>query len=317
MRLFLAVLVTLALLRVDPVAAQAAEEADPAAATEPPEASSDPALTPEYAEALERFATARQRADAGDCSFAVAEFEEIYRLLEGHPRRANVFYNMGVCYETLFRYDQAITAYERYIEEAAPEAQELAEVQAQLRALARLLGTIVVASNVPATMWVGDREVGMAPGPLRVPAGQHTVELRAVGYEPARQSVTVAAGREEALTFELAELSDYEGVSPTWVWVSAGATLAAAIGGGVAGVIALSRKSDVDDVPIRVDEHRDEVRTPALAADILFGVAGAFAVATVILATTADWRGDDEGASAALRPVVGPHTAGLLLQGSF
>lgn len=303
------------------VTVQAAVQAQPAAeATDatpvpneqpaPPRAPSDP----QQEEGLRRYRLAAERANNGDCAGAIAELEEVYELLSEHPRRHNVLFAMGDCYEQLLRFDAAIGAYQRYLDEAPADGDKRGASQSALRRLEALLGTLTIESNVPAAIWIDGREAGRAPGDVRVTSGNHTVELREPGYEAEVQEVTVASGRTETLSFELAALSDFDGISTAWPFAMGGAAIAAAIGGAVAGGIALSRGS-VDGRPT-TELDADRAATPALTADVLFGVAGALAITTIVLAVIADWDGDDDDAEApSARLLLGPGRA--ILQGSF
>lgn len=279
----------------------AAAQAPGSSSDDSPPASTDDAVPstseveapdPEREEILRRYQIAVERSDAGDCEAAVAEFEEIYRLLGDDPRRANVLFNMGICYEQLLRFDEAMNAYNRFLSEQ-PDASERGEIERSIRRLDGMLGTLEVRSNVPASVWLGEREVGQVEGgalTVRVTAGSHTVELRAAGHESARQEVSVASGITEQLQFELDALSDFDGVSTAWTWVFGGATVLVGAGSAVAGIIALQRGNI--DGRLRTEEDAARVRAPALASDVLLGLTGALAITTIILGLSADW--DDE-----------------------
>ena len=275
-------------------------------------------VSPERADAQRRYAMAVERADAGNCELAIAEFEEIYRLLENPV----VFFNMAVCYEELHRYDEALGAYQKYLNEAAPNADERGEVERALRRLEGFLGTIQVTANVPASVWIDDREAGESPGEFRVPAGSHVVELRAPGYESDQQEVVVASGRSAELSFTLEELAEeYEGLGSGYFWAASVATVLS-LGATIAvGAKALQKNSEFSDLPVYESELREQGRSDlrrlSLTTDVLLGATALFGTATVIFGFLTDWGDGDDAPSARVSPTVGRGLAGLVLEGSF
>src|SRR5689334_10173280 len=115
----------------------------PAAAQAPAEIMPGP--PPESADAeAARTAVARAKAlfAVGDYGAALAEFTRAYELLHDDPRQADVLNNIAVCYERMFRYDLALTHYQRYLDESTASAEDRAEVEAVMRSLRDLLGTV-------------------------------------------------------------------------------------------------------------------------------------------------------------------------------
>jgi tetratricopeptide (TPR) repeat protein len=282
------------------------------------------------AEAMERFADAQALFERGDASGALAEMERVYELLEGNPNQYVVLYNLGRVYEELHRYDRAVDYYNRYLSESPADGSDRADAEASLRALERLLGTLRIEANVEgAEIWVDENMMGTAPATLRVPAGTHVVELRAPGHEPSRQEVQVAARTEEAVSVNLAALSDFRGISPA-VFASTSAAALVALGVGIGlGVNALSL-SDASTAcgvtpgcVLDVGARRQEIADFALAADVLYGTAGLFAVTSVVLLFVTDWGGAPaSGEATALRapvvlPVISGEVVGLTIAGAF
>lgn len=262
---------------------------------------------------------------------ALAEFERAYQLLEGHPQRYFVLFNIGQCHERLFRYDRALAYYQRYLDEGGPQAEDRATVEATMRALEGLLATLEIRVNVPrAQVWIDDREVGTAPGTIRVPGGRHTVELRAPGYLPSRQEIQVASRATERVSVTLERAGGVGGVSPGFFLGSAGiAVVAAGLGIGF-GVAALGARSDaldrLDDPVLRYQVgqgDRDDIDRLALTADIFFGVAALFGVGATVLLFLTDWGGHEDapaepaGATARVRVLAGPASGGLELSVGF
>lgn len=81
-------------------------------------------------EARERFERGRDAFSRGDFSTAATEFERAYAL----SRRAQLLYNIGTAHERLHRWEQARTAFQRYLDEV-PDAHDRAEVEARLRVI--------------------------------------------------------------------------------------------------------------------------------------------------------------------------------------
>lgn len=128
----------------------------------------------------------------------LVEFEESYRV---YPTQAALF-NRALCLRLLRRYREAMDALveyrARYASEVSPE--RMAEVDTELHTLERLIGRINVVLEGPssAEIFVDGRQAGSAPTfrPLVVAPGRHDVEIRAVGFQTYRQTVTISSGDE-------------------------------------------------------------------------------------------------------------------------
>ncbi len=268
-----------------------------------PEPTPDP---PQIIEARERVANGEAAFDREDYNAAIAEFERAYELLEGRPIRYLVLYNLAQCYERLFDYDRAMGLYRRYLAEGGDAAEDRADVEATIRALEGLLGTVrVTASEVGAEIWIDSRRVGTAPHEALVPSGRHVVEARAPGHLPARQEINVVARREVDVALRLEPIPERdEGLHPAFA-VAAGSVAVIALATGIAvGVGASSQRSDVDAALAmgpssaaywRVSQDdKDEIAQQATTADVFFAVGALFAVTTGVLAFLTDWGGDEQ-----------------------
>lgn len=85
--------------------------------------------------AREVFERGTERYESENYALALRDFQEVYELLEGHPRQALVLYNVGRCFEELGRLRDAQAAYRRYLSEAAPDAENRPLVEERLREL--------------------------------------------------------------------------------------------------------------------------------------------------------------------------------------
>jgi len=157
---------------------------------------------PDLSEARERFDHGIELYDDGDHEAALAEFLRAYEVA---PNWA-VLFNIGQVQAQLRRYPEAVTTFERYLREGADgvPAARRRTVTSELRRLRRLLGRVTLTvrpAEARGAVYVDGTEVGQLPrtAPLIVGAGTHTIEVRAEGYLPVRQSVTVAGGEERSV----------------------------------------------------------------------------------------------------------------------
>lgn len=289
-------------------------------------AAAQEATPPNVAEANERVTRGEQLFTQGDFDAALAEFEQAYEIIGQHPARFMILYNIGQAHERRFRYDLAMQYYNRYLNEGGPNAPDRAAVQASVNALSGLLATLHVTSNVAAQVWVGDRQMGEAPGDVLVTGGRHVIELRAEGYNPERREVQIAPRTEQNLEFTLTEA--FSGLDPAVFWIFTGLTAATAIAGAGVGIAALVRRGDIDaqiEDPARRyllgDAERDELETLALTADVLYGSALLFGATAIVLALLTNFGGSADaeadataGASLRFAPFAGPTGGGAAME---
>lgn len=300
--------------------------------TAPSETASAPVSEPGPAdldEARRRLRDAETLFDEGNHEGALAELQRTLELIGAHPIRFRVYFNVARSLEALFRYDEAMTYYERFLDEGGAETEHAAEVRAKVEVLRSLLAVVALSVAGPRSyeVWVDGRFVGVDLARVRVPGGGHTLEIQADGYVSARAAVQLAARSVERLELELEPVSDLHALSPTLVYVGVGLTVAAIIGGSVLGGLALARDSQLEDdaagpgaLALATPDAQREIQNLALGADVLFGAAALFGVTTVVLIFFTDFDGDDDEAeTAALRlaPAIAPGLVGLGLEGSF
>jgi len=297
---------------------------------------------PGMLEARERVGRGTELYEQGNFDAALVEFQAAYDLMAGHTRQFLVLYNIGQCYESLFRYDEAMRFYRRYLETGGDEGEDAAEVRAKVSVLEGLLGTIQLQvtsgdAETPLesyTVWVDDRQVGEDIESVMVPGGSHVVEVRADGFVAGQQDLQLPARQERSLTFELEPLAaEYAGVSSAYFWSSTAIAVVAVGVGAAFGLSAINKRNSVNN---RLDPNDptvglgdvtqsdlDDIHDTALRADIFYGVAGLFAVTSLTLAFLTDWGSppdeetDATQARVRLLPVASPEAAGLTLMGSF
>lgn len=311
-----------------PEGAEAAGAEGEAGEAEAPAEPEDPNLV----EARERIARANELFENENYDAAAAEFIEILGLLGEHPVRFQVLYNVAKSYEALFRYGKAMEYYARFLDEGGGETALAPEVNAKIQLLEGLLGTILIVVDVPEyEVWVDDRVVGSNLERVLVPGGTHVVEVRAPGFVPNQQEVQVPARAERTVEFALEELAEeFEGLPPWMFWTATGVAILAAAGGALYGILAISRRNEIDEqlanefggVGVVDASDQEDVRNLARNADIFYGAALLFGTAAIIFAVFTEWGDDDdpeasESAELRLSPAVGRSSAGLWLEGSF
>jgi tetratricopeptide (TPR) repeat protein len=98
-----------------------------------------------------------------------------------------------------------------------------------------------------------------------------------------------------------------------WAWVGLGATVIAAGAGVTLGVLARDSEDRASDTSLTYDDakaHHDRAQSRALGANIMFGVAGAAAVATGVLF----YLGSRSGERPRTTAVLGPTPGGMMGQ---
>lgn len=292
-----------------------------------------PPASPEVVEARRHIANGEAFATANNWDGALVEFQRAYELLTGNPNRYIVLFNIGQCHERMFRYDEAITYYQRYLDEGGPEAEDRATVQATMRALDGLLGTLNITANVPrAEIWVDQRQVGVYDAShhsVRIPAGIHPVELRTRGYQNSAQQIQIAARSSVDVRFSLERLSDYHGLPAVWFWTIATTSAVILATGLAVGIVALEEHGRLQALANDMSNPdrfavQDSAKPLALGADICFGIGGAFAIGALVVAFMTDWGGrpaapaeNANAPHASLVPVLAPGFGGLALTGGF
>ncbi|MBI5490268.1 MAG: PEGA domain-containing protein [Deltaproteobacteria bacterium] len=313
-------------LRTLPLAALAAFLALPA-----PAAAQEP--TPEQQEAARlHFEAGVPLAQASQWAEALVEFEASVAAM---PTAVGLL-NVGLCQRNLGRNLDAQLTFERFMTEFGATAEDVdrQDVENQLRDLRALLGRVAVRVDAAgAQVEVAGRPIGAGPIDRSVPVepGDVVVIARLEGLDPVEQTVQVAAGQSVPVVLEFPTTSvavepppppppgggedDDGGVDPVWFWTSVGITGAAAVAWGVTGGLALAKNSDYADNASRTAAEQSDGQALALGADICGAIAGAAAVATVVLIFFTDWDGEapDDSQAGVTGFSAGPVADGLSL----
>jgi hypothetical protein len=86
-------------------------------------------------EARAAFGQAEDDFNAGNYALAMQGFERSYSLLEGHPRRHLVLFNIARCNEELGNLEQAVEAFERYLREGGDSQANADETRRRIQEL--------------------------------------------------------------------------------------------------------------------------------------------------------------------------------------
>ena len=89
----------------------------------------------QYEEARAEFEEAEHQFRSGNYALALQGFQRTYAMMEGHPNRALVLFNVGRCQEELGQLREARDTYARYLREAAGDAVNRQQVEDRLREL--------------------------------------------------------------------------------------------------------------------------------------------------------------------------------------
>lgn len=121
--------------------------------------------SPAVQESRRRFEIALEAFDRGEFAVALTEFDRVYALLDGHPRRAYVLYNLARTNEELGRYREALAQYDRYLAEAGDDAPSRGDAQRHARELRLRLELDARAEGATGSPAVGG---GFSPSPVGI-----------------------------------------------------------------------------------------------------------------------------------------------------
>jgi len=252
--------------------------------------------------------------DAED-RLALIEFERAYQLVPNYK----VQYNIAQVSIQIGRYARAVHALEQYLKDGGDEIspERRADVEKDLKMLAGRTARVNITSNVSgAEILLDETTVAQIPmtEKLLMDAGEHRLTVRARGYQPRVEQVTLAGGDDVEFNFDLTEVKKEEPMvivkevqkpdqAPveeefpyvTVGWVTTGVLAAGAV---TAGVIGLNSKNKLDDLaepdpeqdPEEVKRQQDAEKKKAqnwfLASDIMTGAAVVAGAASLYLTLT-------------------------------
>lgn len=160
--------------------------------------------------------------------------------------------------------------------------------------------------------------------PIYFNPGKHKIQIHAPGHRSFEWSKDLKDGEKVPITATLVPSTG----TPRWLFFTMAAATVGTFGVGIGyGIVAQQKQSEVSPdgkLPSQLSvSQRDEIKGLATSANICFGVGGALALSSAILAFTTEWRTTYSGEKAtrpvvtAMLPLVGPGISGLAVLGEF
>ncbi|HVJ14180.1 MAG TPA: hypothetical protein VM686_02010 [Polyangiaceae bacterium] len=275
------------------------------------------AETPEVARARESFEHGLKLFESGQHRQALAEFQRAYSLAPSF----RIFYNIGLVNVALGDAAAAIQAFQRYLREGADKvpAARREQVEHEIARLSQRAAALIVdVDTAEAAVMIDGKPAGKSPleGRVWLNPGRYRVSVSS-GSARREQDVELTAGAERVLRFELAKseapapavqpseepVAEQSESGSSVPWVAWGVTAALGVGAGVTGGLALSAKSDEDELKKTEDvskgeleDARDDVARWALVSDVF--LAATVVSAGVSLYLTLSPGGDEKPAAA-------------------
>ncbi|MEW5741366.1 MAG: PEGA domain-containing protein [Myxococcota bacterium] len=135
---------------------------------------------------------------------AIEKFEEAYAV-RPHPV---IYFNIGKCYEQLNETPKALRAYRDYLR-LMPDAKDRDNVTDAIANLERRLKErgvqqlMVFADPPNAHIAVDGKELGTSPASVELTAGNHTLTVKAEGFETVERSFVMNTSRSTEMTINL------------------------------------------------------------------------------------------------------------------
>lgn len=260
--------------------------------------------------AAKAFEQGQKAFKTGDYRKAGEKFEQAYELAP-HP---SPLWNAARAWHRAHEPVRAANLYAKYLRIAPEGARDRNHAISGLKELSAKLGLLTVNATDVTDIRVDGKPIEGSS--IYVLPGEHIVEGRS-GETPIRVTRVITAGeamsvalvppsppppaavaehieekpeerRPDAAKLE-SRVPSKGGLSPTWFYVAAGATV---VVGGVAtwsGLDTLNRKDDFLSSP---DQSKlDDGRSSQTRTNILLGATAGLAIATVVLALVVDWKG--------------------------
>jgi hypothetical protein len=257
--------------------------------------------------------------DSGDFTKAAEAFLLAYETIP-HPA---TLLNVAICFEKSDRPADAIEMYEKYLATSDPKDTEgRTGAERRIKALSNLSGHLDISCGLPACeVSVDGKNRGVPPIRLKMDAGAHTVKALSNGAEVLSMEAVVRPGKStrvdlKALPVERGTTEKPPSILPPVTtesgeeapdttlpagveteekrhlrapfWIASGLTLASCA---VAIVFSVKLQNDIDEFEKVKDEDSDKAakwkeqgKEDMLAANILWGVTGAAALAAITLA---------------------------------
>lgn len=264
---------------------------------------------------------------------ALIEFQRAYSASPHYK----LLYNLGQASLELQEDNNAIGYLTRYLTSGAAEISDerRVEVEQNIARLRARLGAVTIKTNQHgAELYLDDTRLGAAPlrEPVKVSVGRHKFVGTKHGFPDVERVIDVAAGERVTVElefkaqpqFDLSQLqvpanaaAEDDATSPA-LWTAL-ATGALATGAGITSILTLVAQNRYDDEKKdltsrdQLERLRNDAKTKALVADVLWGatIAGAGVTAVLLLTTGGTER------ESAPRLAVQVHPTGVNVAGAF
>jgi PEGA domain len=275
----------------------------------------------QLADAKKHYGDGVTKYTAGDFAGALVDFQ----AADGVKQTPQTARYIGLCLDKLGRFDEALTAYNRFLGDVpAKMAAQGDEIKARVAAIQQLPGKLHVTSDPAASAFSIDGKPAASPTPtdVDIPPGHHTLHFSAAGHDPVDKDVDVTYASRQDVNATLPVSAPPPppvaivsappppaAVPPppitpppppaphsnTAAWITGGAAVVAVGVGTAFGVMALNDKSNFNSNP--TTQTADNGENHALIADMAFGVAITLGVTSLVLFLSRD---DAPGAPTAL-----------------
>ncbi len=285
-----------------------------------------PAAADQKAEAKERFEKGVALYNNADYGAALVEFRAAYAAM---PHFA-VRYNLGITLYKLHRYAEAMDELLAFLAEGQNDIEEARreEVEALVGELGSYVSLVTFTCNVAgAKLFLNGTFKTELTGldTMALDVGEYDMEVGAKGHESHYQHIEIPGGQEISLEIDLAAdvvKAPHEVTAPgpgpakppppvapkkpssrPAFYGLLGITVASGVTSAVLGGLFLSKRSKYESLSWEDDweKAKKDLRPFALGADVMYGVTGALAVATIVVAVLA-FRKKPESKAVSLSP---------------
>ncbi|MBW2263714.1 MAG: PEGA domain-containing protein [Deltaproteobacteria bacterium] len=298
-------------------------------------------------------ATAKESFDQGvklftknDYKGALAEFLSAHELKPHY----SVLYNIAQCYAMTDAHAKALDAYKKYISQGSDyiKKQRKKQVEKEIERLEGLLCRLTLDITPDGVLVTVDgTEAGTSPldENLFLDPGKHTFVFEKQGHVSRKQTLILKRDEDKSLTVELEEKKVVTPVvepapdepaedeppvedekppatrkSPAGFYALLGTTAALGITSAVLGGVTLKKGKDFEKFTESEEDDwkpaQEDGRKLAIATDVILGLTGAAAVATIVMGVIT-FKKDKKEKQAVISPLLLPGGAGIAVTGGF
>jgi hypothetical protein len=241
-------------------------------------------------QASRAFAEGSKLFDQADYVGAIEAFTKAHAL---RPH-FSVLCNIALSHERLGDMIRAGGVYKRCYAEGAEKTENAEAVRNSIQRVEGRVGWFQVSAPSPGgEVYLDGKPLGPAPRRVPLNPGQHVIEVRRPGAEPAREALIVRGGEQRSLELSPTTIAESRPVErpkpgqgrrrlrPVWFFSTAGLAVALGVVATVLGVQTLGIKSDYEASPTR--ELYDRGRTRRLLTNLFWAGAAASAGSSAVL----------------------------------